>query len=269
MYQERMYGDDLDEEEEEYTGPLPVEREGWLSLAGGAVITAIVVFIPFLNYILSYIIVLVHELGHTMSHWLFGYPSIPAFDFMYGGGVAIHQSRQIILVVLFYFCFGYLFYLFRHNSPTVIILTVIATGYSLAVFTPLHEVVNLFMGHGFELLFATIFLYRAISGSAVIVAVERPLYGFLGLFIEFRDIRFAYRLMTSHAYRTEYEAAKGGGHWMDFSRITEEYLRMDLPVIAGFFLICCTIPPIVAFLAYRYRSSWMSTRSKLLSPERE
>ncbi len=272
---ERLVGqarsdDDMDEEEEEdYTGPLSVEREGWWSLAGGAVITAIVMLIPFLNYIFSYLIVLVHELGHTVCHWLFGYPSIPAFDFVYGGGVAIHHSRQTILLVLLYLCFGYLFYLFRRNPFTVVILAVVAVGYSLAAFTSIHEIISLFMGHGFELIFAAIFLYRAISGSAIILAVERPLYGFLGMFIEFRDIHFAYRLMTSRDYRADYEAAKGGGHWMDFSRIAEEYLQVDLSVVAGFFLICCLIPPVVAFLAYRYRTSWMLIASKVLNPEPE
>ena len=266
----QMYNEDVSPEEEEaYTGPLSVEREGWLSLAGGAVITAIVVFFPFLNYILSYFIVLVHELGHSVSHWLFGYPSIPAFDFMYGGGVAIRQSRQVMLLVLIYFCFAYLLYLFRRNTLTLIILAVIVAGYSLTAFTLAHEVISLFMGHGFELLFATIFFYRAISGNAVIVAVERPLYGFLGLFIEFRDIRFAFRLITSSAYRADYEVAKGGGHWMDFSRIAEEYLRVDLTAVAGFFLVCCLIPPFAAFLAYRFRSYWMSALSNILNPEPE
>lgn len=272
LYGKPLDGGDLDEEgeiEEEYTGPLEVEREGWLSLAGGAGITMLVVFVPFLNYIFSYLIVLVHELGHSVCHWLFGYPSIPAFDFMYGGGVAIHQDRQMILVGLIYLGFGYLFYLFRHNRLTFVLLVMLAAAYSFAAFTPIHEVISLFMGHGFELLFAGIFLYRAISGSAIIIAIERPLYAFLGLFIEFRDIRFAYQLMTSAAHQAEYEAAKGGGHWMDFSRIAEEYLQVDLSVVAGFFLLCCLLPPIVAFLAYRYRTSWMTALVSILSPEPE
>ncbi len=92
--------------------------------------------------------------------------------------MAIHHSRQTILLVLLYLCFGYLFYLFRRNPFTVVILAVVAVGYSLAAFTSIHEIIGLFMGHGFELIFAAIFLYRAISGSAIILAVERPLYGF-------------------------------------------------------------------------------------------
>ena len=86
--------------------------------------------------------------------------------------------------------------------------------------------------------FAGLFLYRAISGSGIIVGLERPLYAFVGVFIEVLDLRFAYLLLTSHAYRVDYEAAKGGGHWMDFSRIAEEFLHVDLTVVAGFFLVC-------------------------------
>jgi hypothetical protein len=31
--------------------------------------------------------------------WLFGYPSIPAFDFTYGGGVTSHNETQSVFIV--------------------------------------------------------------------------------------------------------------------------------------------------------------------------
>src|SRR5690242_18266835 len=36
---------------------------------------------------LGYMLVFFHELGHCITFWLFGYPSVPMFDFEYGGGM--------------------------------------------------------------------------------------------------------------------------------------------------------------------------------------
>ncbi len=247
--------------------PLRVDREGWLSLLAGAVITGVVMFVPFLTYIFSYLKILVHEFGHALFGWLFAYPTIPAFDFMYGGGVAIHNERQMLLLVFVYLGFGWLLVTFRKNIPTLIIIGIIIGVFSLGAFTELHSLMILFMGHGAELAFAGLFLYRAISGSSIVVALERPLYAFVGLFIEVLDIRFAYQLFTSHAHRVDYEAAKGGGHWMDFSRIAEKFLHVDLTAVAGFFLICCFFPPVLAFLFYRYRMHVFSVLVKILDTQ--
>ena len=40
---------------------------------------------------------------------------------------------------------------------------------------------------------------------------------------------------------------------MDFSRIAEEYLHVELSTVALLFLLCCVLPPIAAFLAHRYK----------------
>ena len=91
------------------------------------------------------------------------------------------------------------------------------------------------MGHGTELLIAGIFFYRALSGAAVVHSVERPLYAAIAFFIVFSDINFSYRLMTSPFARAEYADAKGGGHWMDFSRIAIDHLHVNLTSVAFLF----------------------------------
>lgn len=228
----------------------PLGSRGWMSVGGGALLALIILMMPRLDFIFQIFITLVHELGHAVFGWLFGYPSVPAFDFMYGGGVTMHQQRALplvygVLVLLFAAAIIY-----RRNLTTVITLAVCGLLYTLISFTRAHEVVNLFMGHGTELIIAGIFLYRGFSGFAVVHAVERPLYAFLGFFVLFSDLRFAYRLITDPVHRYLYEEAKGGGHWMDFSRIAEEYLRVDLSVVALFFLLCCFLP-IIAIWIYR------------------
>ena len=93
----------------------------------------------------------------------------------------------------------------------------------------------------------------ALSGSAVVHAAERPLYAACGFFIVFSDTAFAYRLMTSPGQRRLYEAAKGGGHWMDFSRIAEGYLHVSLSAVAFAFLLCCVATVVATFLVFRYQ----------------
>jgi len=256
-----------DETEEIFT--QAIEREGWLSLGIGAVIAAVVFFLPFLNFIFGYMKVLVHEFGHALVSWLFAYPSIPAFDFMYGGGVALTDERQPALFLAIYGGLAYLLYLFRRNALALALLGVFTLIYSACAFTDAHQVVILFMGHGAELLFAGLFLYRAISGSGIIIAVERPLYAFLGLFIMALDLQFAFRLISDYGYRVDYEEAKEGGHWMDFSRIAEEFLHVDLSVVAGFFLVCCILTPTCAFLFFRYKPLIFKGLARALRTESE
>ena len=173
----------------------------------------------------------------------------------------------MIIVIVVYLLFASLFYLYRKKPFTLVFLLIIMILYTVFAFTSGHQVIILFMGHGFELLFAIVFLYRAFSGSSIIVPIERPLYAFLGFFIVFIDIRFAHRLMTSAAFRADYGAAKGGGHWMDFSRIAHEFLDVQLTSVAAFFFVLCVLTPMAAFLIFRYKTFLASFFKRLLFTE--
>ena len=50
-----------------------------------------------------------------------------------------------------------------------------------------------------------------------------------------------------------YGEAKGGGHWMDFSRLADDYFHTSVATVAHFFFICCLLPLIVGFLMFRYQ----------------
>jgi len=245
-----------------------IEKKGWIALGSGLGLAILVFASGFFTFVSHYFIILFHEFGHAIWYWVFGYPAIPAFDFMYGGGVTMHQERWMQLVFVIYLGFVYLFYRYRKNSTSLIIITTLVGLYSLFAWTDLHQILCLFMGHGTELLIAGIFIYRAMSGTAIIHSIERPLYGFVGFFVLIVDFRFAYRLMTSTHHRFEYEEAKGGGHWMDFSRIAEEYLHVDLKTVAFLFFLCCFLPLILAYLWYRYEAWIIPWLIKVLKKER-
>lgn len=236
------------------------------SLGIGFALFIVVILVPFLSFIFHYLITLVHELGHTMFGLIFGYFSVPAFDFVYGGGITIHTDQSLGSLVFVYLFFGWLLYFYRRNRLTIFIILGVLLLYSLAAFTSAHQVVILFMGHGTELVFAGIFLYRALSGSSVVVSAERPLYAFLAFFIFFKDFRFAYDLMYSPAFQAEYAAAKGGGHWMDFSRIAREFFHVELSTVAGFFLFICVVTPVLTFLFFRYKPRLNKVFHRVLSP---
>jgi hypothetical protein len=244
-----------------------VDGEARRALLIGGALALVVSLIPFLNFVFSYLVTLIHEFGHCITGWVFGYPSIPAFDFMHGGGVTVHQNRHPGVLAILYFVFGFAIYYLRRNRAAVILLVAVTAGYTLVAFTSLHEILQLFMGHGTELIFAGLFLYRALSGEKIKVWGERPLYAFAGFFILFSDIRFAFELLTSHEKRVEYELAKGGGAWMDFSQIAESHLGTELTVVAGFFLLCCVLSPLLCLAAFRYRDRIREALGRLLQAE--
>ena len=103
------------------------------------------------------------------------------------------------------------------------------------------------------MLIAGIFLYRALSGNQILRNEERPLYAFLGLYILMADGRFAYQLISSHEHREAYGDAKWGGHPMDFDLIANNHLHWRLESVATLFLVVCSLTPVAAILAHRFR----------------
>lgn len=235
--------------------PTPRRMDGaaWIILGASILLALVVKLFPLINHIFMTFTTLVHEMGHAIFGWLFAYPSLPAFDLRYGGGVTMAMTRSTSLLILVYLGFFALMVLYRRNPLTLLILASLIVLHAILSYTGGHDVVILFMGHGTELFIAMVFIYRALSSAAVVHAVERPLYGLIGFFIFFTDTAFGYRLYSSHFERHFYERAKGGGHWMDFSRIAEQHLYTSLESVAFFFFLCCLTIPFLGFLMFRYQ----------------
>ncbi len=253
--------------EEAAPEPRVMDGTDWLVLASGAGIAALAFVSPLVNNTLWTMTTLVHEMGHSLAGWLFGMPSVPAFDLMYGGGITLSRERSVLLLVVIYSFLGWLIYYYRRNTGTVIALIALGVVHLACSLTQWHQVVYLFMGHGTELIIAGLFIYRALSGSAVVHFAERPLYAAIGFFIVYQGTTFAYRLMTSPLARIDYGDAKGGGHWMDFSRIAGDHLGTRLETVALFFFVCCLLPLALGYLSFRYQEHIHGFLARLLIRE--
>lgn len=233
----------------------PFGRTEQVTAAVGLVGGALILALPFVTFVLHPLLTIAHELGHTAVGWLFGYPSVPAFDFRYGGGVTFNVTRRLLLVWAVLAGLAWVGWRYRANRLVLVLAASLAAIYALFAFTSLHRLAMLLAGHATELTIATVFLYRALSGRSVFHAGERYLYGILGTFIALFNVRFAWRLATSAAHRADYAAAKGGGGWMDFSQVANAWLHGPLSRVAAIYLVACLAPFVLAWLAFRYQEA--------------
>jgi hypothetical protein len=266
-YQEADSDGTEDESESMIPEPQTLDRSGWIILLVCPIAALLCMVFFWLRWTLETFKTLVHEMGHAIFGWLFGYPSFPAFDVIWGGGVTIHTGRSTALWILIYVGFGALFWVYRKNRATLAVLAALVILHAVSALTSIHSVLMVFMGHGTELVIAGLFIYRSLSGRAVIHAAERPLYGVIGFFIVFSNISMAYKLLTNVYYREDYLSAKGGDLDMDFSVIAHDYLHSDMTSVVIVFFICCLLCLALSFLAFRYMEYLHSAAAALLIRE--
>lgn len=186
-------------------------RAGWRALGIGAGAALVIGWFPFLDFIFTPILTLVHELGHTAAGWLFGRPSIPAFDFTHGGGVTMSQyERDALVVAGIVGLWGWGVYAVRGRPRAIAALIGVAVAYGFAVGGNGEAFLYYSAGHGFELLFAAIFLFRGLTGWGCQNELERPLSCFLGVFMLIHELRFAWGLVFDSVQRAEYQIGKAG-----------------------------------------------------------
>ena len=173
----------------------PVSIEPWLSLGIGAVLTCVALYVPFIAIVAWCLATVIHELGHTVTSWLFGIPAIPAFDLKHGGGITRGLGRTAAVRRC-----GLLHLRLRDIS----VETELESGDHVAgPHLPLQfgdgdrAAQHLDFGDGPRRRAAVRWhiVYRALSGSQVLRREERPLYAFLGLFMLFINTRLAWGLI--------------------------------------------------------------------------
>ena len=200
----------LDDEDEVADGRLGPSE---LKVLGIGLAMAIVAYaIPLTRFILSAMVTLFHEFGHAVVGWLMGMPAIPAFDFVYGGGITPHGRFQIALALVIAGGFAYLMYLFRQNPKTVGLIAGVFLVWLFFVSSDWRrEFIFGAAGHLSECILAGILFYQALSGVGWrIPEIERPLGAFVAFFVQINMIFFCRNLMTDPDFLAWYKEGRGG-----------------------------------------------------------
>jgi hypothetical protein len=235
----------------------------WRILAFGLGAAIFLYWFPLTRYILSLIVTLFHELGHAIAGWLMGYPSIPAFDFVYGGGLTTHGPFSRSIAIAIAVIFAYLMYLFRENRKSIAIVGVIFAVWLFFITREWRrELVFASAGHAGELILAGIFFYKALSGNGWrIPELERPLGAFVAFFVQIHTTLFAWRLLKDPEFFAWYRDGKGGALMNDLEVIAlnlQIWLGIDLGIegAARGLLVFSVVPTIVALIWYFERARW-------------
>ena len=250
--------------------PMPIDSplaendepggKAWKLLVGGLVAALIVHVLPPCRFVLSPLVTLLHEFGHAVAAWLLGCPAIPAFDFVYGGGVTHHKYFQLPLGILIAAGWTWLGWIFRRNPRTLTVIGICTAAWLVAVSSEWRrEVVISSMGHGGELILAGVLLYMALSGVGWrIPEIERPLGAFAAFFVQIQTMQFAWRLRSDADYLAWYRGGKGGAMMNDLEVIALDVkiwtgMEVDIVQVAGWLLAFSPIPALVAILLFLYR----------------
>ena len=239
----------------------PREAAPWKLLAAGLIAALIAHAIPFIQFILTPLVTLFHEFGHAAAAWLLGCPAIPAFDFVYGGGITQHQSFQLPLAILLLAGWGWLGWTFRRNPRSLAVIGLVAGAWLLAVSSEWRrELVIASMGHLGEVILAGTLLYMALAGVGWrIREIERPLGAFAAFFVQMQTLRFAWRLRHDAVYLAEYREGKGGALMSDLEVVALDLkiwtgLSMEIPEVAGWLIFFALLVPAAAILLYLFRA---------------
>lgn len=202
---------------------------------------------------------LFHELGHTVAGWLFGHPSIPAFDLTYGGGLTHTGAFQPALAWAVAGALGWGGWTVRDRSRRVVVPVAGLIGFWIVVVLSewRRETVIALAGAGFEVLMVTIFFYMALSGRGLKrPEIERPLAAFAAFFVLIATATFAWKVGRDRDFLSAYLEGKGGALMNDLE-IVALNLHIHTPLnpgvegLAHLLLVLCTLPLPVAFRAHQ------------------
>lgn len=235
-----------------------------LKVLGFGLVAAILAYaFPLTRYVFSAIVTLFHEFGHAIAGWLFGHASIPAFDFVYGGGITHYGVFRLSIAVAIGVGFLYCAWLFRENRKSMaIILGIFAVWLFFVSSEWRREFVMAAAGHLVEFILAGIFFYKALAGVGWrSPEFERPLGAFVAFFVQIHSTLFAWRLLHDGAFLAWYRKGKGGALMNDL-----ESVALDLQIHFGWqpgiegaakmLLVFSVLPTIVALLWYFERTRW-------------
>jgi hypothetical protein len=162
------------------------------------------------NLIIHTLTTLAHELGHAVAGWMLGRPSLPAFDFRYGGGVTAVGNRSPLLLGGYAAALIALLWLLRRQRRGCTVLASVGLAIFALALSDAGLIVIVSAGHDGEVVLAAIFLYRALSGVAVVSGGERWLYAIVGWTVLLHSIVMCWTVAFDESAKERYFMGKGG-----------------------------------------------------------
>lgn len=209
---------------------------------------------PVMRYAGWFLKSLVHEMGHTAAAWILGCPAFPAIR-LDGHAAAMHSEQVLLLSVAVWAGLAYGVFHFRGRRFLLLTFLAAAALYPLLAYTGFKEVAHLSAGHLGELLFATIFFWRALSGGFVNSEIERPVYAMLGWFWMGGNLFLFGSLALSEASRQWYYINGSFGMRNDFICLAEDFFHLPLEAVCVPMIVISLLPLPVALLWNRLSRS--------------
>lgn len=205
---------------------------------------------------LEYMLTFFHEIGHSLTMWLLGYPALPQFDFEHGGGLSRAWERSwIVLGTLWMGAMAYAAYLYQHLYYRGLLMLAVGVAlHVLCVFTRLGDILISFMGQGTEVLIGSFCMLRAFWNTTEKSrgAIERWLNMVFGIYAILSNTILAAGLMFSDISRRAYAMQKGGHLLGDLDRIAQSTYLPVQAVAAFLMLFTLGMFITVVYLGWRY-----------------
>lgn len=171
---------------------------------------------------LSYMTVFFHELGHAVAYWFYGYVTVPAFDFKYGGGVTVPLTDQLFLLNAALYAFSaYIFWHARGHVFWQIMCVALVLFHLATAYFPIHHVVCIYAGPLAQPIVASYLLTRAwldLPGRGAGERFFSAAYGFGMIGQVFLN---GWALVHNDVWRLVFFEQKGGHGLGDFDKIAE------------------------------------------------
>lgn len=242
------------------------QKETSQAIAIGFGLGTLIFCIPFSRFVLDTFLTFVHELGHAAAFWTFGYPAVPSFDFIFGGGITLALNQVDLLVVGVYLLLGYVAFLYRRNSRMLMILGAITVVHFFCLVSPWHQAVIIMMGHIFEILAVFICGYFALGKYFCYVGGEQTIYAMLASFSFLENCSFFGELVFNDTFRIAYRVGKGGLLDNDLVQLANNFIPFGLEGTASIFLLLTLTIPLVTWGTFHYEPSWINSFYRLCQP---
>lgn len=240
-----------------------LSHEAWRALGIGFALAAILSIVPWTGILFNPLVTLVHEMGHAATAWLFGYPAIPSFDFSEGGGVTATFDRIPSLLVVPYALLLAGLWKVRHHFPSVISVVCVGLGYTVMAFGRWHSMAMVAMGHGGELVMIAVFMHRAMSGTSLLQADERPAYAMCAFLIWLHDTKFFLSLARNPDTQSWYAEGKSYAD-NDLTILAADYFNASVARLALIFFLLSLIALLLPRLLYKYEGALAAWRMRAL-----